>query len=83
MVRNELKLWIYQNYLLPSERFMLTIHVLTDTHLQLLDTLTDKAIRKWSGLPTSATNALFHMQEGLHVKSISELYAEAHTLGPD
>ena len=80
MVRNEFKLWIYKNYLLPSKRFMLTIHVLTDTHLKLLDTLTDKAIKKWSGLPPSATNALIHMQEGLHVKSISEFYAEAHTV---
>ena len=59
---------------------MLTIHVLTQTHLKLLDTLTDKAIKKWSGLPPSATNALIHMQEGLDIKSISELYTEAHTI---
>ena len=77
---NEFKLWIYKNYLLPSKCFILTIHVLTDTHLKLLDTLTDKAIKKWSGLPPSATNALIHMQEGLDMKSISELYTEAHTV---
>ena len=80
MVRNEFKLWIYANYLLPSKRFMLTIHVLTDTQLKLLDTLTDKSIKKWSGLPPSATNALIHMSVGLGIKSISELYTEVHTL---
>ena len=80
MVMNEFKLWMYKHYLLPSKRFMLTIHVLTDTHLKLLDTLTDKAIKKWSGLPPSATNALIHMEEGLDIKSISEFYTEAHTV---
>ena len=80
MVRNEFKLWIYSNYLLPSKRFLLTIHVLTDTQLKMLDTLTDKAIKKWAGLPPSATNALIHLPIGLGVKSISELYTEVHTV---
>ena len=80
IVRNEYKLWIYSNYLLPSKRFLLTVHVLTETHLKMLDTLTDKAIKKWSGLPPSATNALIHMQEGLGIRSISELYKEVHAV---
>ena len=80
MVRNEFKLWIYSNYLLPSKHFMLTIHVLTDTQLKTLNTLTDKSIKKWSGLPPSATNALIHMNQGLGIKSISELYTEVHTV---
>ena len=79
-MRIEFKLWIYTHYLLPSKRFLLTIHVLTETHLKLLDTLTDKAIKKWSGLPPKATNALIHMQEGLDIQSISELYTETHTV---
>ena len=78
MIRDEYKLWIYKEYLLPSKRFLLTVHTLTKTHLQALDTLTDKHIKKWSGLPRSATNALIHMKEGMDVKSISELYMEAH-----
>ena len=73
MVRNEFKLWLYSNYLLPLKRLMLTLHVLNDTHLKLLDTLTDKAVKKWSGVPPSATNALLHMTEGLGTKSVSEL----------
>ena len=80
MVRNEYKLWMCINYLLPSKRFLLTIHTITDTHLKLLDTLTDKAIKRWSGIPPSATNAIIHMDQGLGVKSISELYMECHTV---
>ena len=80
MVRNEFKLWMYSHFLLPSKRFLLTIHRLTDTQLKSLDTLTDKAIKSWAGLPPSATNALIHMPEGLDVKAISELYKEVHTV---
>ena len=80
MLRNEYKLWMYSKYLVPSKLFLLTIHTLTDTHLKLLDTLTDKSVKKWSGLPPSATNAISHMKEGLNFKSISELYMESHTV---
>ena len=80
MVRNEYKLWMYSKYLVPSKLFLLTIHTLTDTHLKLLDTLTDKSVKRLAGLPPSATNAILHMKEGLNFKSISELYTESHTV---
>ena len=73
MVRNEYKLWMYDNYFLPSKRFLLTIHNLTQTQLKSLDTLTDKAIKRWAGVPRSATNVMIHMKEGLNIKSISQL----------
>ena len=73
-VRNEYKLWMYSNYLLPSKRFLLTVHNLNETHLKHLDTFTDKFIKKWSGLPPSATNAVIHLRTGMNIKSISELY---------
>ena len=31
LVRNEVRLWIYANYFLPSKRFLLTVHTLTQT----------------------------------------------------
>ena len=80
MVRNEYKLWMYINYLLPSKRFLLTVHTLTATHLKQLDTLTDKFLKKWAGVPPSATNAILHMNQGLGVKSISEMYTECHAV---
>ena len=80
MVRNEFKLWIYANYFLPSKRFLLTVHTLTQTQLKTLDTLTDKAIKTWVGVPKSATNAVIHMKQALDIKSISQLYTETHTV---
>ena len=80
MVRKEYKLWIYANYFLPSKRFLLTVHTLTQTQLKTLDTLTDKAIKIWAGVPRSATNAVIHMKEALDIKSISQLYTETHTV---
>ena len=77
-VRNEYKLWIYSNYLLPSKRFLLTVHNMTETHLKKLDVFTDKSVKKWAGVPLCATNAIIHLREGLYIKSISELYMETH-----
>ena len=71
---------IYSEYLLPSKQFLLTVHQLTKTQLSTLDTLTDKHIKKWAGLPRSATNALIHISEGPGIKSIWELYTEVHTV---
>ena len=79
-VRNEYKMWIYSNYFLPANRFLLTVHDITETHLKKLDTLTDKYVKKWAGLPVCATNALLHLPAGLDFKSISLLYTEAHVI---
>ena len=45
--------------------------VINDTHIKLPDTLTDKAVKKWSGVPPKATNAILHVSEGLRIKSVS------------
>ena len=49
--------------------FLLPIYTLTDAQLKLLDTLTDKFVKKWAGLLPSATNAILHMTEGLDFKA--------------
>ena len=79
-VRSEYKLWIYKNYFLPANRFLLTVHDITETHLKKLDTLTDKRVKKWAGLPPCATNALLHLPSGLDLKCILQLYTEAHII---
>ena len=78
LIRPEYKLWILKNYLIPSKRFLLTVHTLTQTHLKLLDTFVDKHTKKWAGLPRSATNAIIHMEEALDIPAISAVYTEAH-----
>ncbi len=79
LIRNEYKLKIYCDYFLPSLRFHLTVNDTTSTHLQQLDALADRFIKKWSGLPHPATLAFVHMPKGLNIKSISSLYHECHT----
>ena len=78
--RNEHKLWIYKNYLIPSIRFLLTVHDLPKQNLRKLDTFTDKFLKKWCGLPPSATNAILHMKTGMDIPSITEIYTLSHCL---
>ena len=80
LIRDEFKLWIYKNYLLPSVRFILTIHDLTKSDLKHLDVFTDKYVKKWTGVPPSATNAMIHMKAGLDIPSITQLYRLTHCL---
>ena len=78
LIRPEYKLWILKNYLIPSKRFLLTVHTLTQTHLHVLDTFVDKFTKKWAGLPPSATNAILHLEGALDIPAISAVYTEAH-----
>ena len=78
LIRTEYKLWILKNYLIPSKRFLLTVHSITKTHLAKLDTFVDKYTKKWAGLPRSATNVILHLQEALNIPAISSVYTEAH-----
>ena len=80
MVRGEYKMWIYQNYFLPSIRFLLTVHDITVTDLTKLDAIAHKFMKKWAGVPVCGTNLIFHMQQGLGIPSISTLYEEAHCM---
>ena len=79
-VRNEYKLKIYHKYFLPSIRFLLTVHDVTATDLKKIDTLSDKYVKKWAGLPRCATNTFLHMSHGMNIKSISALYHETHAI---
>ena len=49
-IRPEFKLQIYQIYILPSIRFLLTVHDLPISHLSKLDTMADQFLKKWAGL---------------------------------
>jgi len=48
---DEYKVWICQHYFIPSIRFLLTVHTISQSHLKKLDTFTDKFVKKWTGLP--------------------------------
>ena len=80
LVRNEYKLAVHARYLIPSLRFILTVHDLTPTSLRKLDTLCDKFAKKWAGVPRSGTNVLIHSSKTLNIPSISQLYNQSHAL---
>ena len=78
LVRSEFKIEIYSIYILPSIRFLLTIHDLPKTYLEKLDTAVDQYLKKWAGLPQCATTSLLHFNKSLGIKNISSLYYECH-----
>ena len=80
LVRAEYKLRILKHYLLPSKRFLLAVYTLKKNHLTELDTFVDKYIKKWSGIPKSATNVIIHSAQGLDIPAISAVYTESHNL---
>ena len=40
----------------------------------------DRFIKKWSGIPKSATNVVIHSEQGLDIPTITAVYAEAHNV---
>ena len=69
---------VFKIYLLPSKRFLLTVHTLPVSYMKKLDTQGNKYTEKWAGVPRSAKNAVIHSKEGMDLPTISEIYTEAH-----
>ena len=68
-VRPEFKLEIYKIYILPSIRFLLTVHDLPHTYLLKLDSMANKYLKRWAGLPRCATTAVLHLYSALNIKT--------------
>ena len=79
LIRNEFKIRIYKDYLLPSSKFTLTVHSLSQTSLKKLDDLTTRYLKRWVDLPQSATRAILHSQQFLAIKTISHIYRESQS----
>ena len=79
-IRPEYKLQIWTRYAIPSLRYIMTVHSLTDTQLQQLDSLHHRYLKSWLRLPPSATNAVIHHKAGLNIQSLSNLYFESKTM---
>ena len=77
-IRSEYKIRIYAQYLLPALRYHLTVNDMCVTHLQKLDALAERYLKKFFGIPHPGTMAFIHMPKGLAIKSISDMYREAH-----
>ena len=79
LIRNEFNMRIYADYFLPCLRFHLTVNDMCSSHLTELDSLANRFLKKWSGLPHPATLAFLYLPNGLAIKKISDLYLECHT----
>ena len=53
---------------------MLTVHNLTTTSLDKLESITRRKLKKWLHLPVCATPCVLHVNNLLEVKSIREIY---------
>ncbi len=80
-IRNEYKLRIYVEYSIPSLRYLMTVHELTDSQLELLDHLHTNTIKGFLGLSSHGpTPAIIHSPNGLAIPRFSDVYVESHTL---
>ena len=79
LVRGEYKLAVYTRYLLPSLRYHLTVHTIHKTHLDELDLIAQRYLKKWLGIPSrGATAAGIFSPYLLGVKPVSQIYLEGH-----
>jgi len=78
-IRSEYKVIIYARYLLPSLRFILTVHSFTKSSLEHLDNMTEKLLKKWTGLPPCATRVIVHYKKTLAIPTIADVYKESHS----
>ena len=80
LIRDDYKIKVYSQYLLPALRFRLTVHEITNSNLTKLDALSDRYLKKWLSMPPSGTMAIVHAKEGLNIKSLSHIYKESHAV---
>ena len=78
-LRGEHKLKIYSNYALTSMRYHFSVHDVHKTHLEKLDSIARKYLKKWLRIPSHGASdiAIFHPYL-LRVKAPSQLYIEGH-----
>ena len=57
-IRGEYKLWLYRNYIVSLIRFCLSVDAITNDAIRKLETLASRYLKKWLGLPRSATRTI-------------------------
>ncbi len=80
-IRNEYKTRVYVQYGLPSLRYILSVHSLTDTQLKDLDNIQTRILNQWLNIPKHGANRSgLYCEKGLGLKLVSELYFECRTM---
>ena len=78
-LRGEHKMKIYSRYALLSMRYHLSVHDIHKSHLDKLDNMARKYLKKWLNIPSHGASdiSIFHPYV-LGLKTPSQLYLEAH-----
>ena len=78
-LRGEHKMKIYSRYALISMRYHLSVHDIHKTHLDKLDSIARKYLKKWLNIPSHGASdiSIFHPYV-LGLKAPSHLYQESH-----
>ena len=76
LVRDEYKLKMFRDYVLPSSRFLLTVHEITYTNLDKLDALCNRFLKKWMHMPQSAAPEILRIRGLTTIPSIKQTYQE-------
>lgn len=79
-IRDEYKMKMYSKYLLPSKKFILTVHTLTATSLKQLDALVHRFLKKWSHLPQCASTEIIHVPGLVEIPTVTQTYTECQTI---
>ncbi len=80
-IRGEYKTRIYSQYGLPSLRYILSVHSLTDTQLKELDNIQTRTLNQWLKIPKHGANRSgLYCDKGLGLKLVSEMYFECRTM---
>ena len=80
-VRDEYKVAVFTRYSLPSLRYLLSVHDLTNTQLDDLDGLVIGQLKKWLNIPKhGATPSILFSRDGLQFRLPSDIYKESHIL---
>ena len=66
-IRGEYKLWIYQNYFLPSIKILLTVHEINISDIKKLESISHRYFKTWCDIPQCGTNKVFHSQKTLNI----------------
>ena len=70
---------IYTRYALPALRYHLTVHTVHKCHLEELDMVAQRYLKKWLGIPSrGCTSAGIFSPLLLGVKPVSQVYMEGH-----
>ena len=78
LIRNEYKVDIYKRYVIPSMKYLLTVHDLNKSSLTQLDNTAMHFLKKWLGVPKCSTRTVVHYPRALDIPSLTSVYNMCH-----